>query len=132
MAAWELVGFSTEEHGENSVRYRAYTTSAKTAELFDRIPRIDFTDSGHGIVFAARPHQGKRKTEKGGSYYSGHQRYVADHLNRLRAEDKRATRVRVDDLLAELREAAGRDGSHGSRPALAQAADWIEQRYDQR
>jgi hypothetical protein len=126
---WELIGFSTEERGENAVRYRTYTTSTKTARLFDRIPRIDFTDSGHGIVFGAHEHRGKRKPQKGTSSVVGHQRYVDEHMARLRDEEKRAPRVRVDDLVAEMREAAGRDGAHGFVPALATAADWIEARY---
>jgi hypothetical protein len=32
------------------VRYREYTTSAKKAEIFKGVPKIQFTDSGHGIV----------------------------------------------------------------------------------
>lgn len=31
-------------------RYREYTTSAKKAETFKGVPKIQFTDSGHGIV----------------------------------------------------------------------------------
>lgn len=31
-------------------RYRDYTTSAAKAEKFRRVPKIQFTDSGHGIV----------------------------------------------------------------------------------
>lgn len=38
------------------VRYRAYTTSAKRAAAFERIPKIKFTDSGHGIVFTQHEH----------------------------------------------------------------------------
>lgn len=42
------------------VRYREYTTSAKKAELFKDVPRISFTDSGHGIVPHVREHRGHR------------------------------------------------------------------------
>lgn len=38
------------------VRYREYTTSAKKAEIFRDVPKIQFTDSGHGIVPAVREH----------------------------------------------------------------------------
>lgn len=32
------------------VRYREYTTSEKKAEIFLGVPKVQFTDSGHGIV----------------------------------------------------------------------------------
>ena len=43
------------------VRYREYTTSAKKASLFKTVPRISFTDSGHGIVPSVREHRGRRE-----------------------------------------------------------------------
>ena len=43
------------------VRYREYTTSAKKAEIFKDVPRISFTDSGHGIVPCVREHRGHRE-----------------------------------------------------------------------
>jgi hypothetical protein len=43
------------------VRYREYTTSKKKADLFKRVPRISFTDSGHGIVPHVREHSGRRE-----------------------------------------------------------------------
>jgi hypothetical protein len=43
------------------IRYREYTTSAKKAELFKDVPRISFTDSGHGIVPHVREHSGHRE-----------------------------------------------------------------------
>lgn len=55
---WELEGYDTEMR---EVRCREYTTSRRTAELWAQIPRIQFTDSGHGIVFDARPHKGRRR-----------------------------------------------------------------------
>jgi hypothetical protein len=44
-------------------RCREYTTIKRLAEKWQRIPRIQFTDSGHGIVFNAWPHPpgGKRQ-----------------------------------------------------------------------
>ncbi len=74
---WELTGRSTEERGENGVRHREYTTSATTAKLFGQIPRLQFTDSGHGIVFAADEHSGKRQPVR-------RMEYVAEHMARLR------------------------------------------------
>ena len=54
MATWMLEAFNTDRRYRDDVRYRAYTTSSKKAVAFDRIPKIQFSDSGHGIVFAAR------------------------------------------------------------------------------
>lgn len=34
----------------NDVRYRSYTKSESVAERFRSVPKITFTDSGHGIV----------------------------------------------------------------------------------
>jgi len=42
-------------------RYREYTTSVKKAELFKSVPKIQFTDSGHGIVPHVREHRGHRE-----------------------------------------------------------------------
>lgn len=60
MTVWLLEGFNTDRRYSDDVRHREYTTSQTKAELFDRIPKIQFTDSGHGIVFSATPHSGKR------------------------------------------------------------------------
>ena len=54
MTTWLLEAFGTDSRYPDDVRFRAYTTSHKKAEAFDRIPKIQFSDSGHGIVFAAR------------------------------------------------------------------------------
>ena len=71
---WELIGYSTEERGEHAVRHREYTSSRRRAEDFACIPRLDFTDSGHGVVFLARRKQpGPRKPLK-------RMEYVADQL----------------------------------------------------
>jgi len=53
MTTWLLEAYGTDCRYGDDVRYRAYTTSRKKAEAFSRIPRIQFTDSGHGIVFHA-------------------------------------------------------------------------------
>ena len=44
----------------DDVRYRSYTTSEKRAAKFKSVPKIPFTDSGHGIVPAVREHAGRR------------------------------------------------------------------------
>lgn len=43
------------------VRYREYTTSAKKAAIFKGVPKIAFTDSGHGIIPVVREHSGRRE-----------------------------------------------------------------------
>ena len=53
MPTWMLEGYGTDSRYGDDVRYRAYTRSRAKAEWFGRIPRIQFTDSGHGIVFVA-------------------------------------------------------------------------------
>lgn len=53
MTTWLLEGYGTDSRYGGDVRYRAYTTSRKKAEAFNKIPRIQFTDSGHGIEFIA-------------------------------------------------------------------------------
>jgi len=42
------------------IRYREYTTSAKKADLFKSVPKVKFTDSGHGIVPVVNEHHGKK------------------------------------------------------------------------
>lgn len=71
---WVLLGYSTDTRGEGGVRHREYTTSERKAERFARIPRLDFTDSGHGIVFVAEPHRGPRKPIRRMDYVREHMR----------------------------------------------------------
>ena len=59
---YELEAYNTDCRYSQDVRYRAYTTSKKKADAFDKIPKIQFTDSGHGIVFNAREFVGRRKS----------------------------------------------------------------------
>ena len=56
---YELIAFNTESY--LGIRYREYTASKKKADLFNKIPKIQFTDSGHGIVFMASEFSGKKK-----------------------------------------------------------------------
>jgi hypothetical protein len=78
---WELVAYNTDARHTSDVRHREYTSSKRTAELFARIPRIQFTDSGHGIEFSARPHRGKRQPTR-------HMDYVREQMQLLRKESK--------------------------------------------
>jgi phage-related protein len=45
----------------SDVRYREYTTSVKKAERFKSVPKIKFTDSGHGIVHVVTERAGNGK-----------------------------------------------------------------------
>lgn len=69
---WELRACNTDGRYPNDVRYRRYTDSKVQADLFERIPKIQFTGSGHGIVFQAWPHAGRRLCNVGelGGYVS--------------------------------------------------------------
>lgn len=57
---WLLIAYNTDSRYRTDIRYRAYTTSEKKAEAFRHIPKIQFSDSGHGIVFAAYEHTGPK------------------------------------------------------------------------
>jgi len=50
---YELLAYNTDCR-YSDIRYRSYTTSFKKAQLFEKIPKIQFTDSGHGVVFIYR------------------------------------------------------------------------------
>lgn len=52
MPVWMLEAYDTEMR---EARCREYTTSERKAKKWEEIPRIQFTDSGHGIVFIATP-----------------------------------------------------------------------------
>jgi hypothetical protein len=45
----------------SDVRYREYTSSRSRAEAFQKIKKIQFTDSGHGVVPVMREHTGRRE-----------------------------------------------------------------------
>ena len=77
MTTWLLEAFNTDSRYRDDIRYRAYTTSKRKAEAFDRIPKIQFTDSGHGIVFAATelPPRTRRLPT-----LSGLSEYVREHM----------------------------------------------------
>lgn len=50
MPLWKLEGYDTEMR---EARCREYTTSEARKEAWEQIPRIQFSDSGHGIVFTS-------------------------------------------------------------------------------
>lgn len=87
MSVWVLEGYDTGAHncaGYDGICHREYTTSERKAELFNEVPRIQFTDSGHGIVFRARlkrPGEGRQRPV--------HMEHVRQHMARLRAEKRR-------------------------------------------
>lgn len=49
---WMLVAYNTENSAD--VRFRVYTRSWFRMSVFEKIPKIQFSDSGHGVVFVAR------------------------------------------------------------------------------
>ncbi len=60
----EAIDRSAAEDDPARIRYRDTTTSEKAAGEFQAIPRIQFTDSGHGIDFVARVHEGGKRGPK--------------------------------------------------------------------
>ena len=102
MSVWVLEGFNTDSRYRDDIRHREYTTSKRTADLFNQIPKIQFTDSGHGIVFAASPHSGRKLPTR-------RMEYVSEQMARLRREaapqaTPRARRLTEDDVRRIVRE----------------------------
>lgn len=58
MPTWCLEMRSTERWTD--VRYRDYTNSKKVAEAFKAVPKVRFSDSGHGVVPVVSEHRGRR------------------------------------------------------------------------
>ena len=77
MTTWMLEAYGTDSRYHDDVRHRSYTRSQKKAEAFARIPRIQFTDSGHGIVFHAEelPPRTRRLPER-----RGLADYISEHM----------------------------------------------------
>jgi hypothetical protein len=67
---YELEATCTET-GE--VRYRTYTRSKKLADLFAKIPKLQYSDSGHGVVFSSVEVRRRRKPDLV---------YLTDHVRR--------------------------------------------------
>lgn len=108
MPTFELKAFGTDMNYADDVRYRTFTTSATKAEQFGKIRRIDFSDSGHGIVFAAveLKYGDRRKKEVRGSYSQAD--YVEKELRRIKAEEKLPEEVQA--LIFAARHLVGRAG----------------------
>lgn len=89
MTTWILKGFNTDSRYPDDVRYRAYTSSKRKAEAFNQIPKIQFTDSGHGVVFCATEVKpGTRRLEPRYAL----DEYVREHLERIKTDAAAATR----------------------------------------
>jgi hypothetical protein len=76
---YRLYGYDTESRSD---RVREYTSSEREAARWGYIKRVQFSDSGHGIVFGAERHHGKRlpvrpRTE-----------HVINEIQRIKAEEK--------------------------------------------
>ena len=93
----------------NDLRYREYTSSRRKAELFQKVPRISFTDSGHGIVPHVREYSGRREPLN-----MMLANYVQEHITRMGREVK-LPRGHVHSDVVE---------------ALTQALDYFEDRED--
>ena len=78
---YELIAYNTDSRYPNDIRYRDYTASKRMAAQFSKIPKIQFTDSGHGIVFQSHPHSGKRNPRN--TYLWN---YVHEELAKMKAE----------------------------------------------
>ena len=83
---YELVGFNTDARYQDDVRWRRYTTSEKLAEQWGKIRRIQFSDSGHGIVFSARELAPGAKRKK--VVYPYHEDHADRELKRIKREEK--------------------------------------------
>jgi hypothetical protein len=90
------------------VRYREYTTSKRKADLFAQVPKIAFTDSGHGIVPSVREHCGRRQPRN-----MVLQDHVVDSIKALtkpRLPAKQEAGVKVEELADFLRRAEFKTG----------------------
>jgi hypothetical protein len=66
------------------VRYRAYTQSVAKAEAFKRVPKIQFTDSGHGVVPVVREMERGQRREPRVTMCEAHVRaaFIGMHLQK--------------------------------------------------
>jgi len=64
MTVYLLEAYNTDSRYPTDIRYREYTTSKKRADLFNKIPKIQFLDSGHGICFSSTEHKGHQKPRR--------------------------------------------------------------------
>lgn len=79
----------------DDVRYRAYTGSVSKADRFRSVPRINFTDSGHGIVPVVS--EGRQ-----GRLISVLADHVAAHMPAIARAKNRRLSVSPSELSVEL------------------------------
>jgi len=71
----------------SDVRYRQYTRSLARACKFELVPKIQFTDSGHGIVPVVTEHLRMHPRQRTISILSD---YVQKHMKVLRKRGEKA------------------------------------------
>lgn len=76
---WELTAVDTQTR---NVRHREYTNSSVRAQAWNRIPRIQFSDSYHGIIFVTARHHARKRLP----YITALQDHVSKHLPELQAD----------------------------------------------
>ena len=99
MTIYLLEAYNTDSRYSQDIRYREYTASKKRAELFNKIPKIQFSDSGHGICFSAIEHRGHRLPPRNELY-----RYVYEQMAKL--TPPKVKKPNKQALINELCEAA--------------------------
>lgn len=84
MTVWCLEVYDTEMR---EARTRKYTRSQRTADTWKRIPKVQFTDSGHGLIFTATPHPyGGRRLPTINPY--GYYKHEAEQREREKAYER--------------------------------------------
>jgi hypothetical protein len=114
---YELLGFNTDSRYCNDIRWREYTTSKRKADRFDKIRKIQFSDSGHGIVFSAQEHHGPRRQKVTVLY-----EYVSKEMARLAREEKWPFEVRA--VVASARRLVERYNPEDERTPLPDHRDY--------
>lgn len=90
-----LTAWSSED--KNDVRYRRYTSSLRTKQAFERIPKIQFTDTGHGIIFSADQVESRRAP-----VVTILDKHVNAELRRIMREDAKALRKAGADRMVQV------------------------------
>lgn len=83
-----LIAYNTDARYPNDIRWREYTGSKRRADQFAKIPKLCFTDSGHGIVFMSSKHRGAKLKE-----IREVTDYVAKKLRRVQAIEKQEKQI---------------------------------------
>jgi hypothetical protein len=122
MTVYVLEAYNTDSRYPNDIRYREYTTSKTRADLFNKIPKIQFSDSGHGIVFWSHEHKGKRKELR-----RELSSYVFENLLKLKPITKKQKRLSATSMM--LYEALKKIVDEGTR-CLLQSSKPIREIYN--